>query len=306
MEGEVTESVGSAEGHAADVSVIIVHHETPSELRRCLRALAASSGVTLDVFVIDNASRGFDPLPLMPDMPSLNVISNADNVGFATASNQGLRQASGRYALLLNPDTTVEPDTLATMVGYMDAHPHVGCTTARLLLPDGRLDLACRRSFPTPLRSFYRLALLSRLFPSSRRFGQYNLTYLDEQQESEIDSPCGAFMLVRREAIEQVGLLDERYFMYGEDLDWSFRMKAAGWKVMYVPSAIAHHQKRASSRQSRRRTIRAFYEAMRIFYRQHYQARYPRLVSWLIFRTIDLRERLELAAHHLATRSFRP
>jgi N-acetylglucosaminyl-diphospho-decaprenol L-rhamnosyltransferase len=258
-----------------------------------------AGSLDLELFVIDNASHEFDAAAITAVFPNATVSINDDNRGFAAATNQGLRDARGRYVLLLNPDTRVEPDTVPAMVAYMDARPDVGCATARLVLPDGSLDLACRRAFPTPARSFYRITLLSRLFPRSRRFGQYNLTYLDEHQEAEIDSPCGAFMMVRSEVINQVGLLDERYFMYGEDIDWAFRMKQAGWRVMYTPAAIAHHVKRASSSRARSRTIRAFHEAMRIFYRQHYEESYPRLVSWVIYRAIDAREAIELAAHRL-------
>lgn len=294
------ENIVETSSSRPDVSVVIVHFETPDVLSISLRALAAGSGaLKLEVSVIDNASRGFDPSAVEAAHPGATVIVNDRNRGFAAASNQGLRDATGRYVLLLNPDTTVEPETVPTMVEYLDARPDVGCATPRLALPDGRLDLACRRSLPTPARALFRLTLLSRLFPRSRRFGQYNLTYLDEDQETEIDSPCGAFMLIRAEAVEQVGLLDERYFMYGEDIDWAYRIKRAGWRVMYTPAAIAHHVKRASSRQARRRTIRAFHEAMRIFYGQYYEGSYPRLVSWAVYRAIDARETIELAAHRL-------
>jgi GT2 family glycosyltransferase len=280
--------------------VVIVHFETPGELDRCLRALAASTAArSLEAFLIDNASRSFDAAASERAFPGIRIIRNATNVGFARASNQGLRLATGRYLLLLNPDARVEPDAIATMIAYMDARPDVGCATARLLLPDGSLDLACRRAFPTPLRSLFRITLLSRAFPRSRTFGQYNLTYLDERQETEIDTPCGAFMMVRAEAAREVGLLDERYFMYGEDIDWAFRLKAKGWRVMYTPAATVHHTKRASSRDRRLRTIPAFHEAMRIFYRQHYEPRYPRWVSWLTYAAIGARERLELATLRL-------
>jgi GT2 family glycosyltransferase len=231
--------------------------------------------------------------------PKARVVVNQRNVGFAAANNQVLPEATGRYLLLLNPDTTVETDTLETMVLYMDKRPEVGCATARLVLPNGKLDVACRRAFPTPRRAFYRLTLLSRLFPRSRRFAQYNLTYLDETREAEIDSPCGAFMLVRAQAYQEVGPLDERYFMYGEDIDWAFRIKAAGWRIMYNPGAVAHHIKRASSRQVRRKMIRSFHDAMRIFYGDHYEPSSPRWLSWLVYRGIDLRERLELTAARL-------
>jgi N-acetylglucosaminyl-diphospho-decaprenol L-rhamnosyltransferase len=278
-----------------DVSVVIVHYQTPDLLVRCLAALAASDGgVDMEVFVVDNASQGFDAAAMQSLLPGSTVIANPVNVGFATASNQALLLAEGRHVLLLNPDAMVEPGALSTMIAFMDQHPDVGCSTARVVLPDGSLDLACRRSFPTPIRSFYRLSLLSRLFPRSRRFGQYNLTYLDEAVQADIDSPCGAFMLVRAQTVAQVGLLDERYFMYGEDLDWAFRIKAAGWRIVYVPAATVHHVKRASSRQSRGRTIGHFYAAMRIFYADHYEHGQPRWVARLTYAAIGTRERLEL------------
>lgn len=286
------------------VSVVIVNYETPEALDACVTALAANTaGPVLEVFVIDNASRDFDSALIERALPGARVIRNPNNVGFAQASNEGLRLAAGRYFLLLNPDTEVAPDTIAAMVGFMDEHPDVGCATARLELPDGSLDLACRRSFPTPMRAFYRVTQLSRLFPRSHRFGQYNLTYLDEHTEADIDAPCGAFMMVRAETVRQVGPLDERYFMYGEDLDWAFRIKGAGWRIMYTPVTTVRHVKGASSRRWRGRTIRYFHEAMRIFYREHYASEYPRWVSWLVFRTISAREITELAALRLGWKS---
>jgi GT2 family glycosyltransferase len=289
-----------------DVTAVIVHYETPDLLAQCIAALAASEAVKVQTIVVDNASRGFDADAVRAVVPGATVIENSSNVGFAVASNQGLRIATGRYELLLNPDAIVAPDTLSKVVQYMDEHPGVGCSTARLVKADGKLDLACRRSFPTPATSFYRMTLLSRLFPRSRRFGRYNLTYLDEHREAEIDSPCGAFMIVRREVVDQVGLLDETYFMYGEDLDWAFRMKKAGWRIMYLPFATVTHIKRAASRQRRSRTIPAFYDAMRIFYRTHYQSEYPRWVSWLVYRAIDARQTLELAALRFAAVRAKP
>jgi N-acetylglucosaminyl-diphospho-decaprenol L-rhamnosyltransferase len=282
-----------------DVTAVIVHYETPQFLAKCLEALAASVGVDVETIVVDNATRGFDANEVRAIVPGATVIENHKNVGFAVASNQGLRVAQGRYLLLLNPDTTVEPDTLSKMIEYMDARPDVGCSTARLARPDGTLDLACRRSFPTPATSFYRLSMLSKAFPRSQRFGRYNLTYLDEHTEAEIDAPCGAFMLVRREAVDQIGLLDERYFMYGEDLDWAYRMKQAGWRIMYAPISTVTHVKRAASSQRRVSTVHAFYDAMRIFYRRHYENEYPRWVSWLVYRGIDLRQTAELASIRL-------
>ena len=227
------------------------------------------------------------------------MIENTANLGFAVASNQALRRATGRYLLLLNPDARVDPETISVMRDYMDAHPDVGCATCRVELPDGSLDLACRRLFPTPERSLYRMTLLSKAFPRSRRFGQYNLTYLDEWTETEIDQPCGAFMMVRSEIRDSIGLLDERYFMYGEDTDWSYRMKQAGWRITYVPSTTVHHDKRAASRKYRSRTIGYFYDAMLLFYDTHYRAIYPRWVTTVVHAGVGIRRRIELSAERI-------
>lgn len=287
-------------GPRPDVSVAIVHYGTPELLRTCLEALRSGMrGVAAEVFVIDNDSPAFDPVECHRAFPGVNVIRNSANVGFATASNQALRIAQGRYLLLLNPDAFVEPDTLAVMVDYLDQRPDIGCATCRVELEDGSLDLACRRLFPTPERSLYRFTMLSRVFARSRRFAQYNLTYLDEGLETDIDQPCGAFMMVRSEIREQIGLLDERFFMYGEDTDWAFRIKAAGWRIVYTPITKVRHVKRASSRRDRSRTIRHFHESMRIFYRKHYWESYPRLVSVLILLAIGAREQIELLGDRL-------
>lgn len=293
---------GTTDAAAPEVSVAIVHYQTPNLLERCLQALRDSREADrLEVFVVDNASPAFDAERFRRAFPGVEIVENPTNVGFAVASNQALRLATGRYLLLLNPDAHVEPDTIPIMRDYMDSHPEVGCATCRVELPDGSLDLACRRLFPTPERSFYRMTMLSKAFPRSRRFGQYNLTYLDEWDETEIDQPCGAFMMVRSEIRETVGLLDERYFMYGEDTDWAFRMKQAGWRIMYVPSATVHHDKRAASRKYRSRTIQYFYDAMLLFYDTHYRSVYPRWVTAAVHAGVGIRRRIELTTERLRT-----
>jgi GT2 family glycosyltransferase len=169
------------------------------------------------------------------------------------------------------------------MLEYMDREDRqdVGAAGCKLTMPDGRLDLSCRRSFPTPLVSFYRMAGLSRLFPGSRRFGKYNMTYVDPDREIEVDSVVGAFMMVRKEVMEQVGLLDEGYWMYGEDLDWAFRIKQARWKIMYNPAVSVLHVKRAASRRNPEAKI-AFYQAMLKFYRDHYRRTTPLWLHLLV------------------------
>lgn len=277
-----------------DVGIVIVNYNTRELLRRCLDTLFASEGVTFGVCVVDNASTDESVAAVSPAFPQVAWIANVENVGYPAANNQGLRQlgfvegawdTAPRYALLLNPDTEVPPDALARMAAFMDAHPDVGAAGPRLVRPDGSLDKACRRSFPTPEVSFYRMTGLSRLFPHSPRFGKYNLTYLDEYETAEVDAIVGAYMQVRREVVQQVGVLDETFFMYGEDLDWAYRIKAAGWKIFYYPEVTVLHVKRAASRQNPRAQVE-FWRAMEIFYRRYYAASTPRLAHGLIIAAI--------------------
>ncbi len=266
-----------------DLGIVIVNWNTRDLLRDCLRSIEQSKDVSYRVVVVDNASDDGSAEMVRTEFPHVALIANANNCGYPAANNQGLRMLgferdgsddAPRYALALNPDTLLPPDALREMVAYMDADPRVGAAGPKLVLPDGSLDLACRRSFPTPEISFYRMVGLSKLFPRSKRFGRYNLTYLDPDVETEVDSVVGAFMLVRREAIQRVGLFDETFFMYGEDLDWAFRIKQAGWTVKYNPRVTVTHVKRAASRQSRRAQAE-FYRAMLIFYRKHYRPTTP-------------------------------
>jgi len=264
-----------------DLGIVIVNWNTRDLLRDCLKSvLASTGGCAYRVIVVDNASSDGSADMVRQEFPTVQVIANDDNRGYPAANNQGFRALgfeqgstddTPRYALALNPDTVLPPTALCAMIAYMDADPTIGVAGPKLVMLDGQLDLACRRSFPTPEVSLYRMLGLSKLFPHSRRFGRYNMTYLDPDQETEVDSVVGAFMMVRREAIRRVGLFDEVFFMYGEDLDWAFRIKQAGWKVMYNPQVTVTHVKRAASRQSKR-AQREFYRAMLIFYRKHYRA----------------------------------
>ena len=264
-------------------------------LRDCLRSLsAACSPLAFEVCVVDNASRDGSVAMVRAEHPQVRVLESCENRGYAAGNNQGLRafgfgpgRVDGpRYALLLNPDTVVPETALGGLVAYMDAHPRCGAAGPRLLLPSGELDLACRRSLAFDA-FIYRMLGLSRLFPHSRRFGQYNLTYLSPEVETEVGSVVGACMIVRREAINQAGLLDEAFFMYGEDLDWASAIHQAGWEVRYNPAVTVVHVKRAASRQNPRAQV-AFHEAMLYFYRKHYAANTPRLLGWLVVLGIQL------------------
>ena len=203
------------------------------------------------------------------------------------------------YTCILNPDTVVVPGAFDVLIDYLDAHRDVGVVGPRLLLPDGTLDRACRRSFPTPEVSMWRMLGVARLFPRSLRFGRYNMTYVDEHQTIDVDAIVGACMVMPTSVLREVGGLDDTYFMYGEDLDWCFRFKQYGWRVVYVADAVVHHIKRAASRQQPVQTIRHFYDAMRIFFRRYYAATTPLPICWVIESGISIAEQTALVRNRL-------
>jgi N-acetylglucosaminyl-diphospho-decaprenol L-rhamnosyltransferase len=270
-----------------DLAVVIVNYNTRCLLRECLTSVYHSEGdVSFQVWVVDNASTDGSAEMVATEFPQVHLIRSEVNGGYSYANNLGLREGlkpeapAPAYVLLLNPDTLLPPSALADMLAFMEAHPEAGAAGPRLVRASGELDLACRRGFPTPMNSFYKIFGLSRLFPHSLRFARYNLTYLDPDETAEVDAVAGSFMMVRREAIQEVGLLDEDFFMYGEDLDWAYRMKAAGWKVYYNARVTVLHYKGESSRSSRRARYE-FYRAMYVFYQKHYRATTPFWLHWL-------------------------
>ncbi len=276
-----------------DLAIIILNYNTRDLLADCLSSLRGQQGLDYSVCVVDNCSPDDSADMVARQFPEVTLIRSPNNNGFAAGNNLGLSacgfptQPQARYALLLNPDTFTPQGTLACMVSFADAHTDVGVVGPKLMLMDGTLDAACRRSFPTPTVSFYRLTGLSHLFPHSRRFGQYNMTYLDIDTQTDVDSVVGACMLMRADAMRKVGLLDEQFFMYGEDLDWCLRIKqehdgqGRPYRVVYYPGAVVQHVKRASSRRSARAQFE-FDRAMWLFYRKHYQANTFFALDWLI------------------------
>ncbi|RUA15524.1 MAG: glycosyltransferase family 2 protein [Clostridia bacterium] len=298
-----------------DIAIVIVNYNTKDLLRTCLQSIYASQGnFSYHVTVVDNNSNDNSVEMAITEFPQARVIPSPKNGGFAYANNIGLRsyhfaqntppKALPRYALLLNPDTELPPTALKEMMALMDARPHLGAAGPRLILPDGSLDKACRRAFPTPMSFIYRGMGLSNLLSNHPRFAQYNLSYLPEEQETEVDSVVGAFMLVRSEAIEAVGLLDERFFMYGEDLDWAYRIKQAGWKIWYYPKVIVYHHKGAASK-GNLRVRRAFYEAMAIFVRKHYRSQTNPLLYALIMTGIALKGSIDVMFTWVRSRHLR-
>lgn len=280
-----------------DLAIVILSYNTVHLLRECLRSVyAAQTALRYVVYVVDNASADGSAEMVRAEFPEARLIVNRTNIGYSAGNNQALRGLGfcagtpgdgapvlPRFVLLLNPDTLVPPAALEAMVRFVEERPRVGVAGPRVRRPDGSLDRACRRSFPTPQVSFYRMVGLSRLFPKSRRFNEYNLEYLPEDAVHPVDAVVGAFMLLRREAIEDAGLLDERFFMYGEDLDWAKRIKDAGWEIWYNGQVEITHVKEAASRQSSKSRI-DFHEAMWLFYRKHYRAE----TAWWVDRAIAL------------------
>lgn len=278
-----------------DLGIVIVSYNVRDLLRDCLKSALANQGVSFSICVVDNDSPDGSADMVAQEFPQVQLIRTGNN-GYAAGNNLGLRYFgfdgsrvdAPRCALLLNPDTVTPVDAFARCVAYLETQPNVGAMGVKLVRPDGSLDLACRRSFPTPEVSLYRFAGLSKLFPRSRRFGRYNMTFLDPDQTAEVDSVVGAFMLVRRKAIAQAGLLDEIFWMYGEDLDWAYRIKQQGWKVMYYPEVTVLHVKRAASTSSPRAQYE-FQRAMWLFYRKHYRGVTPRWLDGLVRLGIGLR-----------------
>jgi len=283
-----------------DLGIVIVNYNVRDFLRDCLASVYDSRGeFTFAVCVVDNDSHDGSADMVAAEYPQVRLI-RTENRGYAAGNNLGLRAfgfsdgggsaGSGqpRYAMLLNPDTVLLPSALADMLAFMEARPQAGVAGPRLVRADGSLDRACRRSFPTPEVAAYRMSGLSRLFPGSERFGRYNLTYLPPDVTTEVDSVVGAFMLMRGEVLEQVGLLDEQYFMYAEDLDLCYRIKQRGWQVWYNAEVTVLHYKGQSSRQRSHFANVQFYETMRLFHDKHFRDQTFFLLNWLIYGAVAL------------------
>ena len=276
-----------------DLAIVIVNYNVRELLRACLESIpTGTEGLSTGVWVVDNRSNDGSAAMVRHDFPAVRLIEAEENRGYSFGNNIALRElledheTSYRYVLLLNPDTVLPLKSLTNLVEFVDERPEVGAVGPRLLRPDGSLDLACRRSFPGLWVSFTRLSGLSKLFPQSPLLARYNLTFLDEKDIYEVDSVVGACMLVRWSTFEQTGFLDETFFMYGEDLDWAFRMRQLGWKIVYNGQVLVIHHKGASSRQRSRQSILAFHQAMELFFRKHYADSAGIFLSWLILTAV--------------------
>lgn len=275
-----------AEVAPPQLSVIVLTYNVRVLLRDCLTSVYANCApFDFEVLVVDTGQDGSAAM-VRQEFSQSSVIEAPENPGFAAGNNLGLRRARGTFCLLLNPDTVVLPDTLERSVSELERQPRVGIVGARLVRRDGALDLACRRSFPTPRNAMFHFLRLPKLFPWHPGLGEYNLTHRDPRQSYEVDAVSGAFLLIRRQVLEQIGLLDETYWMYGEDLDLCWRSKAQGWITWYAAEIEVLHLKGQSSRARSLRCTYEFYRAMIVFYRKFYASHAPAAQNALVHTAI--------------------
>jgi len=288
-----------------DLSIIIVSYNTKDILKECIESIYKTvKDLSLEVIVVDNASRDQTAEEIKKlEFPNFKFIQNKENLGFSKANNIGVKIATGRYILFLNPDIVVHEKTLQGMVEFMDTHQEVGAATCKVLLTNGKIDDASHRGFPTPWNSLAHFSGLSKIFGNIKHFGGYNLKHLDLSTMHEIEALAGAFMIVRREAGEEVGWWDEDYFFYGEDLDFCYMLKQKDWKIYYVPEFTVLHYKGVSGglkkvskdittadSETKIRATKARFNAMRIFYKKHYEDKYPWFITKIVFWGITFKQ----------------
>lgn len=253
------------------LSIIIVNYNAEQFLRNCLNSVyAETKRYHPDIWVVDNNSTDASVSMIRHSFPQVNLIENKENVGFAKANNQAIAKCTGAYILLLNPDTLILHNAIEQVIDFVDENPAIGICGCKVLNEDGTLQLACRRSIPTPNIAFFRLVGLSKLFPKSKIMAKYNLTYLNPDEPNEVGAVSGAFLMIRRKTVEDIGGLDENFFMYGEELDWCLRAIKAGWKVMYYPKAEIIHYKGECSKSNHRKAAFEFYRSMYLFHKKHF------------------------------------
>ena len=281
------------------LSVVIVNYNVKHFLEQCLNSVAAAAKhCETEVFVVDNNSVDGSCNMLREKFPWVKLIENKKNYGFSYANNQAIRESAGEYVLLLNPDTVIEEDTLKSVCDFMDSHPDAGGLGVKMIDGKGRFLPESKRGLPTPKVAFYKIFGLSKLFPKSKKFGKYHLTYLDKDEIHQVDVLSGAFMLLRAETLKKVGLLDETFFMYGEDIDLSYRITLGGYNNYYFPKTTIIHYKGESTKKGSVNYVVVFYNAMKIFARKHFSEG-ARLMIFFINLAIYLRAAMAIAGRFI-------
>ncbi len=280
-----------------NISIVIVNYNSMDYLSHCISSIEKSSGnLAVEIIVVDNNSTEGQPTELQNQFPDVRFIQLEENLGFGRANNIGVEHSSGKYILILNPDTVVEENTLQIMYEFMENHKEVGAAGCKVLNSDGTFQLACRRGFPTPWVSFTKLFGLQSLFPKVKLFAGYNQTYKPINKTYEVDSIIGAFMFIRRSSWDKVNGFDEAFFMYGEDIDLCYRIKKSGAKIMYVHTSSIIHYKGISTKRSAINVLQHFYDAMTIFSRKHFA--YSGIFLFFLRIGIGFRKFLAMLSRH--------
>lgn len=284
------------------LSVVIVNYNVKHFIEQCLfSVLKASENIDCEVFVVDNNSVDGSVGLIKDKFPKVNLIENKENTGFSVANNQALKLAKGQYVLLLNPDTVVQEDTFTKIIAFMDNHPDAGGLGVKMLDGQGNFAPESKRGLPTPAVAFYKMIGLSKLFPQSKKFGKYHLTYLSKNNIHEVEVLSGAFMLIRKSVLDKIGLLDETFFMYGEDIDLSYRITKAGYKNYYFPDTQIIHYKGESTKRSSINYVVIFYKAMAIFSRKHFSGSHAFWFDFLIHLAIILKASIAMMVRFIKT-----
>ncbi len=282
------------------LSVIIVNYNVKHFIEQCLYSVYKSlKQIDAEVFVVDNNSVDGSVALIKQKFPQVKLIVNTVNTGFAVANNQAIKLATGKYILLLNPDTVVQEDTFEKTLAFMETDQTIGGLGIKMLDGKGNFLPESKRGLPTPSVAFYKIFGLSRLFPNSKKFGQYHLSYLDKNKNHEIAVLSGAFMLMRKDLLDKIGLLDETFFMYGEDIDLSYRITQAKYKNYYFADSSIIHYKGESTKKSSVNYVIVFYKAMAIFAKKHFSQGNARTFNFLIHLAIYLRAFIAIAARFI-------
>lgn len=277
------------------LSIVIVNYNVKHFLEQCLNSVyLALDGIESEVFVVDNASVDSSIEMVEDKFPQVLCIANKDNVGFSKANNQAIKKAKGEYILLLNPDTVVEEETFNKCINFMDSHKDAGALGIKMMDGKGNYLPESKRGLPTPWVAFYKIFGLTKLFPKSEKFAKYYLGHLDEDKNNEVEILAGAFMLMRKEALDKSGLLDETFFMYGEDIDLSYRIIQSGYKNYYFADSSIIHYKGESTKKGSLNYVYVFYKAMIIFAEKHFSSSYASFFRFFILTAIYLRAGLSL------------
>ncbi len=291
-----------------DLAIIVLCYNSREHLPKCLDSLRTTmNGMDATAFLVDNASTDGSAVYVQSEFEWCTVIRSQRNGGYSYGNNLGLSAAGFpeeplfRYVMLLNPDTELPTYALRDMLAYMQDNSNIGVLGPKLLLDDGSLDNACKRGSPTPATAFFHFSGLSHLFPRSLIFGRYNMTFVAVDETADVDSTVGACQLIRGEALSLVGLLDETFFMYGEDIDLNLRIRQVGYRVVYYPPVVVKHLKGSATRKEPERMVRAFYESMKIFHRKHFAGQHTALFNVLVYTVIDL-----ICRYKLLQNRFKP